>query len=227
MLVALGRSDGGLTRELAQGDVAAVGDFSTGISTAGAGTLIAAAIAGGIIARTGPGAGFIDTFDSADNILKALGGNYQTPTIAGLQPSYGGGVKPGIAFRFIYQNQVAYAMTAASAASSGVILGTNVNVAASLVRVYQCTVNNATPAQVISGTTVNSSAVITGMTAAQTAVLSPGMSAYGSGVAASALILSVQSGVGITLTSNATASATVSLTFTPTITIVGLFSTTA
>ncbi len=46
----------------------------TAISTVGAGTLTAAALVGGQIARTGPTGGFTDTTDTAANIVAALGG---------------------------------------------------------------------------------------------------------------------------------------------------------
>ena len=48
--------------------------INTSITTAGAGTLTAAALVGGQIARTGPTAAYSDTTDTASNIVTALGG---------------------------------------------------------------------------------------------------------------------------------------------------------
>lgn len=69
------------------------------ISTAGAGTLTAAAVVGGVVNRTGSSAAFTDTIDTAANIIAAL-------------PS----VSTGYGFTFEYQNKVAFPATIATAA---------------------------------------------------------------------------------------------------------------
>ena len=55
---------------------------STPITTAGAGTLTAAAMVGGLIPRTGPTAGFTDTTDTAANIDALLAAGSGSNTLA-------------------------------------------------------------------------------------------------------------------------------------------------
>ncbi len=53
---------------------------NTAITTAGNGTLTAAALLGGVITRSGPSGGFTDTTDTAANLAAALGmGNTPGP----------------------------------------------------------------------------------------------------------------------------------------------------
>jgi hypothetical protein len=77
---------------------------STAVSTGTGTTLAAAAIAGGIITRTGPSAAFADVTDTAVNIIAAL-----PPNIAA-----------GDAFEFTYTNNSSYAATLTGGA--GVVL---------------------------------------------------------------------------------------------------------
>lgn len=74
------------------------------ITTVGAGTLTNQKIDGGIIYRTGPTAGYTDTFDTAAN----------------LDAGVGGGMSPNDSLVIWYSNQVAFAATIAGA--SGVTL---------------------------------------------------------------------------------------------------------
>lgn len=102
-------------------------------STAGPTTLTAAQLLGGILYRTGPGAGYADTTPTAAQIIAAM----DNPQI-------------GDSFIFIHVNGVAYACT--FTAGTGVTLAGTVNNAASKVRMYLCTVTNvATPAVLITG----------------------------------------------------------------------------
>ena len=103
------------------------------LTTVGAGTWLAAAIAAGIIRRTGPVGGYTDTTDTAANILTALAGNAQAADLA-----------PGSSFRLLFINTVAFAFT--FAAGAGVTVGTGtLDVAASLWREYLVTILNPTP----------------------------------------------------------------------------------
>lgn len=233
MLSPLGRVDGGILRDVQQGDLFALGDYQAALATAGAGTVTAAMITAGIIRRTGPGGAFNDTFDTADAILQALApmqaAGLSVIPAAGVPNSYGPGIKPGVSFNFLYRNTVAFAMTAVAPANGGFVLGTDVNVAASLCRVYKVTINAPYPPSTVgNAATTNTTKVITGMSVAQTNLIQPGMSVYGTGIAASTLVASVQSGVGVTTDTNSTATNNpVAITFTPTVTLLGLFSTTA
>ena len=67
------------------------------LTTVGAGTLTAALLAGENITRTGPTGNFADTFDTAANIVAALGGNVS---------GFGGS-----AWYVTYVNQTAYIAT--------------------------------------------------------------------------------------------------------------------
>lgn len=200
--------DGALQRQVSQGDLVCGGEVINGaLTTVGAGTILGAMFATGILSRTGPTGAYTDTTDTAANIIAALFGGIGNT-----------GVQPGTTFRLTYINTVAFAMTLA--AGTGVTLGSNVNCAASSVKDYLVTVTNGTPTSVQVANTTNASAVVTGMSQAATAAVSPGMLVTGAGIPASTTVLSVQSGVGITLSANATATASnVALTFSPTLTI--------
>lgn len=105
----------------------------TSITTAGSGTLTAAALVGGHIARTGPSGGYTDTTDTATNILAAFPG-----------------ARAGTSFEFTHMNQVA--QTCTFAAGTGVTLSGTVNNAASKVRRYLAVFTNVdTPAVTIYG----------------------------------------------------------------------------
>lgn len=102
-------------------------------ATVGATTLTAAQLLGGILYRTGPVAGYVDTTPTATQIIAAM----DNPQI-------------GDSFIFIHVNGVAFACT--FTAGTGITLAGTVNNAASKVRMYLCTVTNvATPAVLITG----------------------------------------------------------------------------
>lgn len=225
-----GRRNGLCDDLLQPGDLTADGRSIGSLTTVGAGTILGSMFAQGILARTGPVGGYTDTTDSAANILAALTGN--APDID---------VVPGLAFTFLYQNQVAQAMTLA--AGAGVVLGSNVNVAASLVREYLVTVLNASPPVTLNCNTTNASAAVVLATPIQMGTfdytqnraygtITPGMSVSGTGISAGATIIGLTYGqgtiTGFTLSSNATATNNgVALACTPTVRIDGLRSATA
>lgn len=106
---------------------------ATAITTVGAGTLTAAAMANGLIARSGPTAAYNDTTDTATAILATM-----------TSPRIGDG------FEFTIQNGVAYAGT--MVAGSGITLAGVTANAASKVREYRATVTAVTtPAVTITG----------------------------------------------------------------------------
>lgn len=243
-----------IDRRIFPGDLVAGGEniLAGSITTVGAGVLTAAAIATGIIRRTGPVGGFTDTTDTAANIINALlcGSGQISPDCV-----------PGTSFRLLYINTVAQAMT--FAAGTGVVAGTGtLNVAASNVREYLVTVLNTSPVQIYQCATSNSGTTYTGpgaplnstLTVSQvvtfnlpinavslpelgsngltgTTLITPGMSVSGTGISAGTTVIGVIQGVGgitgVTLSAAATATNTsVALTFGPTVQFDGLFSAT-
>lgn len=241
LLRALSYNDGDVARPFSLGDMMDTQEQFTALTTAGAGTILAAAIAGGSLKRTGPAGAFNDTFDTANNIINALSGNaasLSTQASQNFNPSFQtvtfgttyvqpGQPQPGASFRWLYLNTVAFAMTAVAPANAGIVLSTNVNVAASLVRQYLFQILNGSPTQLVNGNLTNASGVVTGLNLSQTNVITPGMSVYGTSVGASAKVQSVQAGVGFTTDVVATGTVLSALTLTPTISITGLFSATA
>lgn len=103
------------------------------VTSATATTLTAADIVAGAILRSGPTAGYADTTDTADNIIKAM-----------TNPKVGSG------FEFTIVNGVAFANTLA--AGTGVTLAGVTAITASLARRYLLTVTDiVTPAVTITG----------------------------------------------------------------------------
>lgn len=178
-------------------------------TTAGSATLSVLSLIKGILRRTGPGAGFTDTFPTADSLLAA-------------DPD----LNVGDSFDFTYINGVAQAMTAA--AGEGVVLGSNVNVAASLVRRYLITVLGIGPRQNFIGTMVNGTPIISGVPTAVVAACQPGQGLSGTSIAAGAYIVAVNSATGlITMSANATGSTTNAVTTFPRYQLDGISSHTA
>lgn len=176
--------------------------------TAGASTISVAALLAGITQRSGPGAGYTDTFPTADLLLQA-------------QPE----LSVGDSFSYIFRNTVAQAMTAA--AGEGVVLGTNVDIAASLVREYLITILGQGPRQIFQGSTTNANPTITGIPLANAALLQPGQGVSGAGIAANSYIVAVNQATGtLTMNQNATATATVAVTSFPRYQVQGIRSST-
>lgn len=218
---------------LAAGDIAGLAETIGTLTTVGAGTILAATLAQGILVRSGPVGGFTDTTDTATNILAAISGNLSQAI-----------VQPGSTWRFRYINSVAQAMT--FAAGAGVVAGIGtLNVAASLVRDYLITVLSTQIPVTVQSNTTNASAVVT-------FVFPPGLTAYkigpdpsavniqvgatvsGTGITVGTTVIGVttnQAGVtGVTLSANATATSVaggVALTYGPTIKFDSLCSMTA
>lgn len=215
-------SDGSLNRAIQPGDVLLGGEVIQPLTTVGAGTLTALLLASGLIYRTGPVGAFTDTTDTSANIINQIVAqyNYSTQSVSGL--SSGNAVQNGTTVRVRYMNSVAFVGTIA--AGTGVTLGNNATtVNASSVKDFLITVTNGTPQQVFACSTTNASAVVTGLSQFQTSQLTPGMLVTGTGIPASTTIASIQNGVGVTLSANATATNVLTaLTFNPTIRLDGL-----
>lgn len=224
---------GGIGEEmLMPGDIMLGGEsMSSGaLATAGSGTWLAAAIASGIIYRTGPGGAFTDTTDTAANIIAALAGNNPYAAII-----------PGSTLRLTLINTVAFAHT--FAAGAGVIAGVGVlSAAASSVREYLVTILALGPVSTLPATTTNGLPTITfvqpigqtafPLTGYNALNIVAGMSVSGAGIPASTTVLGTIQGqgglIGVTLSANATATVATpgtALTFTPSVKIDGIRST--
>jgi hypothetical protein len=200
----------GLQRQGQQGDLPDNMEIQDANATAGAAVLTGDQFASTLLFRSGPGANFNDTTPDASVLLASLMENMYQGS-AGSAPI---GIQPGASYRLRYVNTVAFIATLV--AGVGITLAGTTTVAASSIRDYLITCLNGSPQQLIAANTVNGSAVVTGMSAAQTTLLTPGMLVTGTGIAGGTTVNSVQPGVGVTLSANATATNNaVALTFNP------------
>jgi hypothetical protein len=207
--------DNGQQRQMSPGDTPCLNErVDTSNTTAGASTWTANQALAAILWRTGPGAGYNETTPDSATWINAMLQN-QLVAAGATTP---GGVQTGVSYRMRFVNTVAFAATIVAGTNVSLVAGPDgtSTVAASKARDFLVTVLNGTPQQVYAATTTNASAVITGLSAAQTQNLSPGMAVSGTGIAGGSTILSVQPGVGVTLSANATATGSlVALTFSP------------
>lgn len=207
--------DGQLPRALVRGDVMTLGEAvaatvsTTNITVTGAQLLSAAIL-------RNPAATATDTLDTAENIRAAIAA------------AYNAALPNGITWRVRWIVTTAQQLALAATANTGVVLnrGTVTASAAAGFKDFLITITNGTPAQTFTANTTNGSAVITGLSAAQTALLTPGMIVTNAvnGLQGTT-ILSVQSGTGVTLSGNANATSTapgVAISFSPVITVDGL-----
>lgn len=142
-------------------------------TTAGSATLTAPQIMRGVLNRTGPGAGFTDTWPDADAIIAAM----DNPQV-------------GDSWALIYRNGVAQAMT--FAAGTGIVSGIGtLSCAASSTKTYLHTVLSNKRTTIKTGTTTNTSPVLTNLPASAAADIMPGMGVTGTNVAAAAIVLGV------------------------------------
>ena len=172
------------------------------------------AILAGIIDRSGPGAGYADTWPTADAILAAC------PAL-----------DTGDSFEFLFINGVAFANATAAVANSGVTV-VNGGVTASLVKRFMLTVQGAGRTSIMAAELTNASAVINlaslGVSASRAATLAQqvrvGMLVTGTGIQAGTTVIAVNSVNGtVTLSLAATVTGTSAVTFTPRVEIRGLY----
>lgn len=201
--------DGGLVRQIQQGDIQAAAETTNTVATVGSTTLTGANLATNILTRTGSTGAFTDTLDTAANIIAAVSNSLQTP-------------QAGVTYRMRYLNTVGFAATIVG--NTGVaISGTAAGVAASSFRDYLLQLSNVTPMSIQTGTVTNTSAVITGMSQIATNSVSVGQQVSGTGIPALATVIAVNPSVGITISAAATVTGTlVALTFTPVITVTSI-----
>lgn len=203
--------DGSQIRAVQQGDTVAGAEVIPPTISTAAITVTGAQLQSGFILRNPGGAG-TDTIDTAANIINAIA--------AGIGSN---GVQPGTTWRCTWIVSTAQAVTVQATANTGVTV-TNGAINASSVKEFLITVTNGTPAQTFAVNSTNGSAVVTGLSAAQTALLSVGMVVTNAALGLQGqTIISVQPGVGVTLSGNANATAVgTALTFSPTISVYGI-----
>lgn len=184
------------------------------VAVAGASqTLLAEHILAGIVVRSGPGAGYGDTWPSADSILAACSD-----------------LDAGDSFEFLLDNSaIAFANT--TVAGAGITLVNGV-VTASLVKRFLVTCIAGGRTQILQGLLTNGGFTINlqtpGVSASAAAKLAqsiqPGMLVTGTGVGAAAVVTGVNSVTGVVTVSVAsTATQQSGVTFTPSIEIRGLY----
>jgi hypothetical protein len=203
--------DGGMQRDTVNG-----AELPVAIANAAGVTWTGPQAAASVMLRSGA-AGVSDTTpDSATWINALLAQSY-----VGSGSNTPAGVQAGSSYRLRVVSTNTGTLTIV--AGTGVTLAGTTTIVTVFCRDYLITVLNGTPQQVWACTTTNTSAVVTGMNAAQTQTISPGMLVTGTGIPALAQVASVQPGVGFTLSANATATGTlVALTFMPRIELRGL-----
>lgn len=210
--------DNGQIRYIAPGDVMGTNEVIFALANSGVAlALTGAQVASGILRRTLPAGNYADIFPSATDLIAAIqnqsyiGGGSYTPV----------GVQDGTSFRLRYINTVAFTNT--PTIGTGGTLGNNTAIAASSVKDYLITITSGTPPSVVSGNTTNASAVITGMNALQLQYVTAGQLITGTNIPAAATVLSVQPGVGVTISANATGTASgTALTFGPSYRVDGI-----
>lgn len=216
MAMKTGRIDNGGNDVQKQGPNDIIMDQKKAYAVTAAATtaLPAEALLAGIIDRTGPGAGYADTWPPADSIMAA------SPNL-----------DDGDAFEFLLINGVAFADTTAAVANSGVVL-VNGTVTASLIKRFMLTVLAAGRTQILQALTTNLGFTldlkVPGVSPSAAARLAqslrPGMGAVGTGVGAGALITGVNSVTGvITVSVASTATGQAGVTFHPRVEIRGLY----
>ena len=205
--------DGATVRPLARGDVLAGADILPATISTAAITITGAQLQQQYILRN-PGGAATDTIDSAANIITSL-----------LQGTGLSSIQAGTTFKCKWIVSTAQTTTVQATANTGVTV-TNGAIAASGVKDFLVTIVNGTPAQTYTCNTTNASAVVTGLSAEQTSRLSVGMIVTNAvnGLQGQTII-SIQPGVGVTLSGNANATSSapgVAIAFSPVVSVYGI-----
>jgi hypothetical protein len=179
------------------------------------------------------------TLPSADQIIAAIRGNYNQivpPTVSPYDggheiappmqwPSNLGVVPPQTTFRWIIRNLNAGTNTLTAPASVGVSISGTATIATVKWREYIVRVLCGAPTTVIGCTTTNANKVL-GTTDTETVKkIQIGMSVFGTGIGAAAVVTAVDYNTGnisVSVNSTATSAVPVAITFTPTVTFTNL-----
>lgn len=211
--------DGQFQRKQEAGDSAAVAPSAVALTTVGSGTITPAMCGSGNIRRSGPTAGYTDTWPTADQL-------------ATLVRSYGGMVdwSPGIGLLVRHINTVAFAATMAVPATSGISLSTakyssvTANAASQWRDFFIEFVSEPVAARLVTANIANGTKQILPAAELPYGSIAAGMSVYGTGIGTSALVTNVVHGVSgikeVWVDTNSTADTVgASITFTPTVVI--------
>lgn len=188
--------DNVLQRQVAQGDTLAGGAFIPATVVTTAITVTGQQLLNRYILRN-PAAAGTDTIDSAANLITAFTGGWGNASI-----------QNGTSFEVEWICTTANAITVQATANTGVTVNRG-TVNASSSKKFLCTVVNGTPPKTAVGNTTNASAVVTGLSLADTSAISVGMVVTNAvnGLQGTTVI-SVQPGIGFTLSGNANATST-------------------
>lgn len=205
--------DGPMQRQVQQGDTVCAAEVIPATSASAALTVTGQMLSQPFI-QSSEGAPAAYTVDTAANIILALGLGLGLLSI-----------QNGTTWRLRHINTTAFAVTYAATANTGVTVTSGV-VNASSVKDFLVTVVNGSAVQTYAATTTNASPTIGGMTAAQLALLSPGMIVTSASAGQQGTtILSINMPAGtVTLSGNANATNAVPIayTFSPVVTVQGI-----
>jgi hypothetical protein len=179
-----------------------------------------------------------DTLPTADAIVKALIGSINkisppdnmlygtTPTqsVELAWPANLNPLMPGSSFRRIIRSANTGILTISVAASSGVTLLGVTTIPITSWREYLIKILNSSPTVALSATTTNTTLVLTNVDKTAILNITTGMSVFGVGIGAAAVVTAVNRDLGtvsVSVASTATADNIV-VTFTPTVTVRGL-----
>lgn len=244
MLVAPLTRIGSIEGFFGRGDVLNLNEAVQTIALDGAYTYLGPELAKADVFRTLMSAGVTDVFPTADQLIAALIGNINQVSppnneLYGIQPqrsvqlAWPANVQPfqwGASFRRRITATTAFAITMAVPASAGISLSAapydQTVIAASSWRDFLFRILNASPTTVIPVGQVTATKPLTVAASNLAAIrnITPGMSAYGTNIAASSKVAAVNQDTGvITLDTNTTATLSNNpVTFTPTVVVYGM-----
>lgn len=202
------------------------------VSAAASAPLVAKDVIQGDVNLSG-GAAVTMTFPSADALVKALIGSinklsppdnnlYGTLPNQSVQLQWPGNVSPldpGSSFRRIFQNNNSGTITFAAPSTAGVSISGTATIATVLWIEFLVRILNASPLVIIPVTTTNTTLTLTNVDQNLIANVTPGMSVFGTGIGAAAVVTAVNydtKTISVSVASTATAD-NIAVTFTPTV----------
>lgn len=235
MLVSPLYNVGSMEQNLSLGDFINTAEDTYAIANAAGVTLIGGDLVRGDILRSGA-AGVSDALPTADDLIKALIGSINkisppdnaplipTQVVQLAWPANLIPVFPGSSFRRTIINNNTGTLTLTVPANSGIsLLGTTTIITVNW-REYLIRILNSSPITIISVTTTNTTLTLTNVDLTLINNITPGMSVFGTGIGAAAVVTAVNRDTGIisvSVASTATAN-NIAVTFTPTVTVRGL-----
>jgi hypothetical protein len=227
-----------------QGDLLNLNEIVQTVALDNPYTYLGPELVAGDIFRTLMTAGRTDVLPTAQQIINALQGSYNIITppgneLYGIQPTRQVSLawpanlapfQPGSTFRRRITATTAFALTMSVPANSGISLAAapydQTIIAASSWRDFLFQILSSSPTQIIAVNQTNATKPLTVPTAdlAKCNQITPGMSAYGTNIAANSKVVSVNRDTGIiTLDTNVTATLALNpVTFTPTVVCYGM-----